>query len=446
MPQESNTISVENKEREQVEHLPEKQEYSGTDFVVAVIDEKKALFSTDEVGESIIKSAVEQRNKLVTDKYGIVLEIKYVRANDVLTKMKAAQAAGTQYADLLCFPGDTLVSLADNNLLFNLISSEDFKITAKYIDTNNAKSVAVNNSLYMLYESATQYYDDAWVVFYDKGLISEANLTDPAALVANGQWTWGKFAEYAETVSYKVMNKGSPDLKTDIFGYSSYNNDTELPLIMWESCGTPMFGNTYLKKVSLDVSLTKLNDSVAFFKEIYTSKSRYPLDKSNALDAFSDGRLAFLMYKLEYAAALESSDREWGLLPLPKYNEEQKSYYSFVDAKAYALAIPSNVSDPQKSVILLNAFCAASGEAVKEAVKTKYVNLFFQNNTSTVMLGTIIDTVYLDMAALYGSKMEKVSQISIDIVVNAITKNAPINKTITDLTPGFDKFSEEKFT
>jgi uncharacterized PurR-regulated membrane protein YhhQ (DUF165 family) len=94
----------------------------------------------------------------------------------------------------------------------------------------------------------------------------------------------------------------------------------------------------------------------------------------------------------------------------------------------------------------MNAFCAASGEAMKKAVYNKYVNLFFQNNTSTVMLETVLDTAYFDMAALYGSRNKKVAEISVDVIVSAISSNGVIDRAIENLKDSFEKYSAEKFT
>ncbi|HBR32264.1 MAG TPA: hypothetical protein DD733_09305 [Clostridiales bacterium] len=133
------------------------------------------------------------------------------------------------------------------------------------------------------------------------------------------------------------------------------------------------------------------------------------------------------------------------MLPLPKLNVQQKKFCSFIDVNAYAISIPSNVSDPQKSITMLNAFCAASGGAIKKAVYDKYVNLFFQNNTSTVLLETVMDTKHFDMAALYGSAMSTVADISTNLIIGAIAENGVIDRPISDKLPGFTKFSQEKF-
>lgn len=449
-------VSEANAEEELVSELPETQEYVGTDFVIAITQEKLPLFSSEEDSESIVKAAVYERNKLVVDKYGVALTYKSVSSESIVEEMKRSQEAGMQYADLLCFSGETTVSLADRGYLYNILSSSDFNIDASYIETENTKNITTNNSLFMLYDSATQYYEDTWAVFYDKKLIEDNGLTDPSILTANDSWTWEKFKEYSELVAANVLNKGSPDLAVDVFGFGAYDNEYALPLALWESSGTPMFGDTYLKEVKITDNLVGLNEVANALELVYTSKSRFPLDEFNSQKAFFEGRLAFYIGTLKFSSVLDNAmeeyeeglgkyTREWGLLPLPKLSEAQENYCSFVDSEAAAISIPANVANPQKSITLLNAFCAASGDAIKEAVYNKYVNLFFRNNSSTVLLETMMNTAHFDMAALYGSGMDKVADISIDLIVSAIAENGVIDRPISEKTSGFTKFSEEKF-
>ena len=445
LPEESEA-EPEDQEQEQIDRLPDKQEYAGYNFIVAVTENSEGLFFNPESSESLVKTAVDTRNRLVTEKYGIIIETRMIKENEAEADIKTAAEAGEQYADLLCLSGEALVSLADGGLLYNLLESEDFDIEAKYVETENAINIAVNNALYMIYDSATQYYDDIWVVFCNRELVADAELTDPALLAETGLWTWQRFLDYSERIAYSVVNKGSPDLKTDIFGYASYHSDETLSLVMWESCGIPMFGDTYLQPVTVREELTAVNEAAALLKTVFNSKSRFPLQQNAAVEAFNEGRVAFFIHRLEYAAALESAEIEWCLLPLPMRSVEQEGYKSFTDTKAIAMAIPANVTDPQRSVVLMNAFCAASGEAMKKAVYNKYVNLFFQNNTSTVMLETVLDTAYFDMAALYGSRNKKVAEISVDVIVSAISSNGVIDRAIENLKDSFEKYSAEKFT
>lgn len=429
---------------EEASNLPVTRDFEDSEFVVAVSDEMAMAFSPDEEGENIVGAAVRKRNQLIEDKYNATLKTKLVNIDTAEEEIKNSLLSGTQFADLLSLPGNILASLVEQECLFNLLSSEDFNIENSYINTEAAKKLALNNSLYVLYDSTTQYFDNAWAVFYDKELMKNNGLSDPTLLVSSGDWTWDRFLEYSELIAYKVMTKGSSDLKTDIFGFGAFRPDTELPLVMWESCGFSMFGETYGQTVSVKADIDEIKEITDYMKNIYNNKSRYSLQHSDVSDAFDEGRLGFYIQKLEYCSAIADSEREWGIIPLPQLNKEQPNYCSFIDPKGPALAVPSNVFEPKKSIFLLNAFSAASDNSIKKAVYDKYVNLFLRNNSSTIMLEDIFSTLYFDPAALYGSGIESFSKATTDVVIEAIVNNGPIS-VMDKLKESFLEYSSEKF-
>ena len=49
--------------------------------------------------------------------------------------------------------------------------------------------------------------------------------------------------EISKTVAADTMNKRSPDSSRDIFGYSSYNNDDDWLMALWQSGAQKALGN-----------------------------------------------------------------------------------------------------------------------------------------------------------------------------------------------------------
>ncbi len=433
-------------EEQEVSSLPDKKEYEGYVYTIAVSDGTRESFFSSEEGESILESAVVARNSLVESKYGIEITEKKVKESNALSQVRDAQRAGGQFADLLCLPGEVLVPMAEEKLLYNLLATGQLNINSKYLDSDNIMNITANNSLYMLYDSAAPFYDETYVVFCNLNLIREMGLKDPSYLVWEGEWTWERFVYYAETVAHRVVNKESADVVEDIYGYGSYFGESNLVQSIWQSYGTPYFGNTYKKAVEAPSNTKDIMAIIGEIKGIMGSKSRYPLQGRDALKAFADGRLGFLFHKLDYSAAFDEDWNEWCVLPLPKQNSTSKRYYSFVDPYGAALAVPAGVEDPERSIFLLNAFCAASGEAMKKAVLDKYINLFFRNNQSSVTLEIILDSAYVDFAALYGSKLKTLSDISTTLIAKAVLEKEDLPNRVERLRERFETFSREIFS
>ena len=419
--------------------------YVGGEFTIAITSEQQVPFSADPNTDDIIGLASLARNDKLSEACGIDLKYKVVSAETVSADMDAAKMAGVNYADILCLPARTLSKLADGGYLYNLLSSPNFNIEEAYINSQAAKSMAGNNTLYMLFDSSSQYYEETWAVFYDKQLVEGTGLPDPASVVKSGQWTWSEFIKYSEAVSQKTMSKGSPDTATDIFGFSSYNNTAELPLIIWESCGFKLFGDTFGSPVTFKADTAELNKHAKALQNIYLSKSRFPIQGEDAISAFKNGRLGFFVYKLGFSSALAQSGRDWGILPLPKYTVEQTSYNSYVDPNAHALAIPATATDPNKSVLALNMLCATSKDSMKEALYNKYVNLYFTNNTSTVMLDAVMNSVYFDFATIYASGMPAIADVTTKIIVDVVSKKGSEYTLIPKTKTEFQNYAAKVF-
>jgi hypothetical protein len=218
-----------------------------------------------------------------------------------------------------------------------------------------------------------------------------------------------------------------------------------LPLAIWESCGIKLFGDTYGSTVGFRKTLAEINEYADTLQGIYQHKSRLPLAGEESVNAFKNGRLGFFIYKLGFSSALAQSGRDWGILPLPKYNAEQSGYNSYIDPNAYALAVPANAANPEKSVLALNMLCAASKDTMKVALYNEYVNLYFTNNTATVMLGAIMDSAYFDFVVIHAAGMPKIADISTKIITEFVSKKGSKYTFTTDTKTLFERYVTEKF-
>ena len=80
--------------------------------------------------------------------------------------------------------------------------------------------------------------------YYNRTLLSGAGYDEMERLAASGDWTIGRLRELAETVAAETMEKRSPDSSRDIFGYSSYYNDDDFLLSLWQTSGVRAFGDS----------------------------------------------------------------------------------------------------------------------------------------------------------------------------------------------------------
>jgi hypothetical protein len=94
---------------------------------------------------------------------------------------------------------------------------------------------------------------------------------------------------------------------------------------------------------------------------------------------------------------------DFGVLPAPKLDEAQDSYYNRVSTVyATCVAIPKNVRDPEMSAIITDALMQASTKTTKYAYfQTIMQDRKVQDTESEDMLQLIFDSRVYDLASIY---------------------------------------------
>ena len=93
----------------------------------------------------------------------------------------------------------------------------------------------------------------------------------------------------------------------------------------------------------------------------------------------------------------------FGILPVPKYSEEQDAYHSLVSTLyATCAAIPISAADKEMSAIILQAMSEASTNTTKEAYFEIILKLRkIQDNESEAMLDKIFDERVYDLGIVF---------------------------------------------
>jgi hypothetical protein len=84
-----------------------------------------------------------------------------------------------------------------------------------------------------------------------------------------------------------------------------------------------------------------------------------------------NGNVLFFTQSLSYGADMKSSTVNYGVLPLPKYNEDQADYRTCFANAASALAVCSNLSESRASMVSA-VLEVLSAESYKQVIPVYY--------------------------------------------------------------------------
>lgn len=107
--------------------------------------------------------------------------------------------------------------------------------------------------------------------------------------------------------------------------------------------------------------------------------------------AFEENRALFYAEVMQCVIRLRQMDTDFGVIPLPKYNEEQEGYYTNVHNWASeAAVIPASVSDPERSGIILESLAMESKKYLTPAYyEIALKGKFIRDEESSEMLDII---------------------------------------------------------
>ena len=418
-----------------------------------IVTDKKAVFLDDESNAAAINKAITDRNAFLRSKYGASLDVHEVASTNVSGELKAAIESGLEYCDMLAISGRETVKLYTAGLLGDMNQLPNFDLNTNIFNQKHAKELATYNTLYMLADTTALVYEEAYVYFYNRDLVTGVGGIDPEALVAQGKWTWDAFNEAAKASAAAVYDKTSADLNNDIFGFGSYYLEGTYPLVMWSSSGEKLISNTYKNPVGLSMEMNEITTIAESLMTSYNSRGKFPSDGNTAESAFKNGRIAFFCNKFAYFYALRDGTTKgdnFGMLPIPKYSEEQDGYSCLLSSDARVFSIPKTVesyNQDRKNFVsaVIQATVASGNNTIPKAFKNHHIGFYLNNNSESVVLGEIIDGVTFDFANVYGSGISSIRLATTAAIVDYLDIGSGLVNSINYAKANFESYCNEKF-
>lgn len=438
-------VSIPTVYEELEQELPDVKEYDGQVFTV--VTNNTSLFYSSETESGAISAAVRKRNDFIAEKYGVTVTAVELNEDTLRDNLENAKQSGLAYCDMLSLPAELTVSLMMDGLLYDIGSLEGFDPTEKYY-SGIATSLATGNKLYMLPDPVAIEYGGVKAMFFNRELVAKYCSESPESLANQGKWTWDTMLEMSRTVASKVNSSTSSDINLDNFGYGSGITDEALVLTMWVSADKPILGDTYKVPVTFVLGTSAGSDLCKELRDIYNVRVRYPISETSAAQAFSDGRLGFLVEDLSFIAAIRDGSAkgsEFGILPIPKLDAAQNGYSCYADGKTGVLSVPSVISDPGKVSTIMKAVTALGSETAKSAYASEFLTRYLINNTETVMLSLILDSVKFDLSLLLANENSSAKTVSYSAITAGIINGTPYWSTASGRVDNFEKFLSENF-
>lgn len=391
----------------------EKKDYDGYEYTIlngctASWYSYTIICPEETTGEPVNDAFVERNNR--TNEF-LNIKIKENNDGDSLNVLKNAVKAGTNDFDyaLVTLMNSFAVALEGSIYDLNTIDAGvDFANV--WWDQNARDSLTVNNKLYFMTSDAdTTRFDSIRSLYFNKEMIEQNGLENPYDLVDNNQWTVDKFTEMCTSV---IVDKDGDGVMTDAdqYGWISYGEimgdllmcgmgakyitkDPDTGYLINGTTGET-FVDMYNKVINLMYTQT---DAVFDVRASKHSAHLRGLSDRAQETIFTENGALFYSECMAWTRVLRDMEADFGVLPPPKYNEEQERYYSII-LNPFMQMIPVTSADPVRTLHVLDVLSAASHDTVVEA----YVNVTLtgkvaRDQDTVRMLRLVFDELYYNI-------------------------------------------------
>lgn len=387
-------------------HLGDTDEYRDTEFCIlngctASWFTRNSILSDDIDGDPI-STAIARRNARVQEKYGVTLT--EISDSNYKTTVERAITTGDLNFEAAMITLMHVYPFAQRHLFYDFNELDNIDLSQPWWDQNAVSDLSVGGKLYFCTGSFDiTRYDSIRTLVFNKDLLNMLGLESPYTLVDNGTWTVDKFIELASAAK---VDYGEDNIYTDEDTYGLATYDSIVTDLIVSGCGIKYLTKNSDDEIIYDIDQDRiasviekacyiLHEPGLTFDAYNSSKKAYCRGLGTRVleQLLMEGRALFYSECMANTRYFRESSMDYGIIPPPKYDEDQERYYS-VMINPFVLTIPTNSADPERVGFLLDAYMAASHDTVVPAYyDITLVGKIARDPETVKMLGIVFDSL-----------------------------------------------------
>ncbi|MBQ3176243.1 MAG: hypothetical protein IJB52_00320 [Clostridia bacterium] len=371
-------------------------------------------FLAEEANGEAINDAIFERNAFIEEKYNLVLSLP--EEADMESILKKAVTAGDALYDLVNISPQSGYNVSVVGALRNMNNIPHIDITKPYWRASVMENTSTGGkNFFYVGDLNLASLNGVGVVFFNKELADSMQITDLYDTVRSGRWTFDTFTEYCRGVTADVNGDGTMNgedkfgLTVNGFVWQPFfagtgsriiDKDAEdIPVLNWDT-------EENINAISRIVNFVNDRESVILvnqFPELQTAGGW----GQASIDMFSENRALFWIEIIYGVHQLRTMDKDFGILPMPKYDENQKEYASYIHAGwTSAIAMPITNTEDDLAGRLIEDLAYQSSITVRPAFyDVTLKGKVSRDNDSGDMLDIIYSNINLDLVTLMASRL-----------------------------------------
>ena len=414
------------------------------------VRQSRDIYAEGITGEAI-NDAVYNRNVKIEDAYKVKIALQLEQSTDIASMVGQQVTAGDSTYDVVYQLLSAAPALIQKSYFHNLFNVPNIDLEKPWWDQNSISSLSTMGILPLVSTSINVNDKDATAALAFNKTIAENNqLEDLYTLVREGKWTYDKLAEMAEATANDSNGDGTmtPD---DVYGFLGGRDVIDS---LYHGSGSQFItknaDDEFVFTFGTERDVDVISKGIDIVNSSWYFNHHAWKDQSDILyrQIFETGHGLFFWMRLDDVTNMRAGDADFGIIPIPKYEEAQDKYYSLVSQHTTGLmSIPITCAGDELSMVgmVLEALAAESHytlipEYIETSLKTKNSRDAESADMLDIILGNRVfdpmnvysfanfgdaimdaaDANNKDMASLIKSK-EKLVNKSIEKVLKAVS-------------------------
>ncbi len=373
---------------------------------------RKDELISEKLGVSLISDAVYERNTAVENQLQIKL-VFHAQDDDVPAQVELNRivTAGDRSIDIFTIGTNWAVTPAIEGKYRNLKAIRHIDLNKHYWsqDYNNMVTFTPEKKQFLATSpAALSLFRLTYLTIFNRDLFQDRKIPDLYAVVNNGEWTLD-YQNQIITDTWIDTDGSGGATEDDFFGFvtgncisvDAYAVSSDISLVEHDSDGYLYFDKQ---------AANKMIDMSELVSELFTNKSthfsprqqddiigeNYIMDKfANEQALMATTQFLSIESNIQSLAALN-----YGIVPMPKLNQEQKDYRTYVQDQVTSYGISAAIGDEARLTMLgaaLEAMAYHSYVLVRPAYYDSTLSLrFMQDPESRSILDTMFETISFD--------------------------------------------------
>ena len=414
------------------------------------VRQSRDIYAEGITGEAI-NDAVYNRNVKIEDAYKVKIALQLEQSTDIASMVGQQVTAGDSTYDVVYQILSAAPALIQKSYFHNLFNVPNIDLEKPWWDQNSISSLSTMGILPLVSTSINVNDKDATAALaFNKTIASNNQLEDLYTLVREGKWTYDKLTEMAEA-TYNDSNGDGTMTPDDVYGFLGGRDVIDS---LYHGSGSQFItkneNDEFVFTFGTERDVDVISKGIDIVNSSWYFNHHAWKDQSDILyrQIFETGHGLFFWMRLDDVTNMRAGDADFGIIPIPKYEEAQDKYYSLVSQHTTGLmSIPITCAGDELSMVgmVLEALAAESHytlipEYIETSLKTKNSRDAESADMLDIILGNRVfdpmnvysfanfgdaimdaaDANNKDMASLIKSK-EKLVNKSIEKVLKAVS-------------------------